>query len=240
MIFYFSGTGNSKWVAEELAKRINDKAVDMMSVSEERLTKDEVVGVVFPIYAWSPAEPVIDFVKTLQTAGKFIFGIGTCADEAGLAMEQLQKYVSLNSTYSIKMPNNYIIASHVESEEVIKGKLKDASVQLDLIAEEIKARKSAHRITKGKMAKLKSSVIAFGFNKFGRITKPFKVTDACVGCSQCATTCPAKTIEMVNGKPKWQEKCYQCLKCIHTCPTQAIEYGKGTVGRQRYQLERYL
>ncbi|PHV70322.1 hypothetical protein CS063_10545 [Sporanaerobium hydrogeniformans] len=240
MIFYFSGTGNSKWVAEQLAKKTNDKARDMMSTNQDSLTKEEVIGIVFPIYAWSPPEPVIDFVKTLQASGKFTFGIGTCADEAGLAMEQLQKHFPLNSSYSIKMPNNYIIASNVESDEVIKGKIKKAEVQLDLIAEEIRSRKSVSRITKGKMATLKSSVIAFGFNKFGRTTKPFKVTDACVGCSQCATTCPAKTIEMIDGKPKWQENCYQCLKCIHTCPAQAIEYGKGTVGRKRYDLERYL
>lgn len=240
MIFYFSGTGNSKWVAEQLAKRINDKAVDMMSGSGADVTKDEVIGVVFPIYAWSPAEPVVEFVKTLHTEGKFIFGIGTCADEAGLAMGQLQKYVPLNSTYSIKMPNNYIIASNVESDEEIKSKLKEARVQLDVIAKEIQARKNVHRVTRGKMAKLKSSVIAFGFNRFARTTKPFKVTDACIGCSQCASTCPAKTIEMLDGKPRWQQKCYQCLKCVHTCPTQAIEYGKGTVGRKRYHLERYL
>lgn len=240
MIFYFSGTGNSKWVAEELAKRINDQAVDMMNTDEVDLTKEEVIGIIFPIYAWSPAEPAITFAKKLHTKEKFTFGIGTCADEAGLAMAQIQKHVALNSTYSIKMPNNYIIASDVESDEVIKGKLKEAKAQLDLIAEEIKTRKEVHRAHKGKMAKLKSSVISFGFNKFARTTKPFKVTDACISCSQCASTCPAQTIQMVEGKPSWQEKCYQCLKCVHTCPTQAIEYGKGTVGRQRYHIERYL
>ena len=240
MIFYFSGTGNSRWVAEELAKKINDEARDIMGGNTYQLKEDEVVGIVFPIYAWSPAEPVIDFVKGLAVSGRFVFGIGTCADEAGLAMVQLQKYLPLNSTYSIKMPNNYIIASNVESDEEIKTKLEAAKEQLSVIAEEVKARKSVHRVTKGKMARLKSHIISVGFNKFARTTKPFKVTDACVGCSACAQSCPAQTIQMIEGKPKWQEKCYQCLKCIHTCPTQAIEYGKGTVGRKRYHLERYL
>ena len=240
MIFYFSGTGNSKWVAEELAKKTNDQAVDIMSNNQHGFTKDEVIGIVFPIYAWSPAEPIIDFVKTLQPEGRFTFGIGTCADEAGLAMEQIQKYLPLNSSYSIKMPNNYIIASNVENDEEIKTKIKEAELQLDVIAEEIKARKNINRVTKGKLALLKSNVVSLAFNKFARTTKPFRVTDSCVGCKQCAIDCPAQTIEMVEGKPKWQEKCYQCLKCIHTCPTGATEYGKGTVGRKRYHLERYL
>ena len=34
MIFYFSGTGNSKWIAEELAKQINDTAIDLITVAK--------------------------------------------------------------------------------------------------------------------------------------------------------------------------------------------------------------
>ena len=240
MIFYFSGTGNSKWVAEELAKKTNDLAIDMIGYNYRSLRKDEVIGIVFPIYAWSPAEPAIEFAKSLQVGERFTFAIGTCADEAGLAMTQIQKYIPLKSTYSIQMPNNYIIASNVESDEEIKTKIQEAEQALDKIAQEIKVRKSVNRVSKGKFAGFKSSVISYGFNQFARTTKPFKVTEACIGCSQCARTCPAQTIEMVGGKPKWQEKCYQCLKCIHTCPTEAIEYGKGTVGRKRYHLKRYL
>ena len=30
MIFYFSGTGNSKWVAKKIAEKTNDKVYDIM------------------------------------------------------------------------------------------------------------------------------------------------------------------------------------------------------------------
>lgn len=35
MIFYFSGTGNSRWAAEELARRLKDKAVLIPKAKEE-------------------------------------------------------------------------------------------------------------------------------------------------------------------------------------------------------------
>ena len=34
MIFYFSGTGNSKWVANKIADKINDKAYDISNLSK--------------------------------------------------------------------------------------------------------------------------------------------------------------------------------------------------------------
>ena len=58
-------------------------------------------------------------MKILQVAGEFILRTDTCVDETGLAMEQIQKYFPLNSSYSIKMPNNYTIASNVESSFIL-------------------------------------------------------------------------------------------------------------------------
>ncbi len=56
MIFYFSGTGNSAWVARQLAKGQNE---ELLSIAMEidrnkayKLKEGEKVGFVFPVYAW--------------------------------------------------------------------------------------------------------------------------------------------------------------------------------------------
>ena len=36
MIFYFSGTGNSRWVAESLGKRLEDAVEDITDVKIEK------------------------------------------------------------------------------------------------------------------------------------------------------------------------------------------------------------
>ena len=36
MIFYFSGTGNSRWVAESLGKRLGDAVEDIADVKIEK------------------------------------------------------------------------------------------------------------------------------------------------------------------------------------------------------------
>lgn len=64
MIFYFSGTGNSKWVAKNIAERINDRAYDISKLNEiPEIKKEKQIGLVFPIYAWGIPEPMILFAK---------------------------------------------------------------------------------------------------------------------------------------------------------------------------------
>ena len=53
MIFYFAGTGNSAWVAKQLAHFTDDQACDIVNLktlSEAQAAKR--IGFVFPVYAW--------------------------------------------------------------------------------------------------------------------------------------------------------------------------------------------
>ena len=66
---------------------------------------------------------------------------------------------------------------------------------------------------------------------------PFRVSDACVGCGQCASKCPLNNIELRSGTPVWGKQCTHCMACISYCPAKAIEYGKRSVGKPRYRFE---
>ena len=50
MIYYFSGTGNSRYVAKQLARTLNDQAIGLVGV--EKISDDKIIIVVCPIYAW--------------------------------------------------------------------------------------------------------------------------------------------------------------------------------------------
>lgn len=240
MIYYFSGTGNSKWVAEQLADKTNDVAANITKLSTLPSLDNQVVGIVFPIYAWGAPEPVLNFARKLVAKPAFTFGVCTCGAEAGNAMEKLSAIFHLDSSYSISLPSNYVMGAEVESEESIASKIANAKIRLDRIAAQINARQPITDVNKGKFPWFMSSMVNFGFNVASRSTKPFFVTDKCISCGQCAEDCPAGTITMVNGKPVWGKKCYQCTACINCCPTRAIEYGKGTAIRGRYQFKDYL
>ena len=67
MIFYFSGTGNSRGIAEMIAEKLQDTTVDIVGKNPDtfRLEKEAYIGFVFPVYAWAAPEVMLDFVKKL-------------------------------------------------------------------------------------------------------------------------------------------------------------------------------
>lgn len=145
MIYYFSGTGNSKWAALRLAALLGDAAVNLMDPGRESPSAGEAVGLVFPIYAWGPPKPVAEFAKGLQGEAAFRYGVCTCGENAGNAMELLHKDFPMDSAYSLAMPNNYVLGSQLESDAIVREKLRRAKERLPEIAGEIRARKTAGR-----------------------------------------------------------------------------------------------
>lgn len=242
MIFYFSGTGNSKWVADEIAPKIGDKAYDISKLRElPEINDEKQIGLIFPIYAWGIPEPMVIFAKKLKRVKTFTFGICTCGANAGIALKTLSKIYHLDSSYSIIMPNNYIIGSDIEEKSIILEKIKLASKEIEKISNEIIQKEKVYRVNEGIFPKFKSLIINKGFNKYARKTEPFYVDkEKCTGCGLCAKMCPASTIKIVDSNPVWNKKCYQCLKCINFCPQKAIQYGAKTEKRGRYNINDYL
>ena len=77
MIFYFSGTGNSQAVANEIGSYQNERLVSIAQAMKlEQLTysleSEEKVIFVFPIYAWSPPQLVVDFIKNKKVIEEYI------------------------------------------------------------------------------------------------------------------------------------------------------------------------
>ena len=238
MIYYFSGTGNSRWVAEQLALKTNDIALNLVREPAPSSIEGELLSLVFPVHAWGVPDPMVDFAKKLIGKPAFSYGVCTCGGEAGNAMKKLSNLIYLDASYSVEMPNNYVMGSDVESEARIASKISNARKKIDKIAENVITRQPTSDVYTGNFAWVKSTLINVGFNMAARSTKPFYVTDKCISCGQCAKDCPAETITMIEGKPHWGKKCCQCSACINLCPVQAIEYGKGTSTRGRYSFEK--
>lgn len=138
MIFFFSGTGNSAWTARQLARLTDDEAYDITNLKELPQVKNaKQIGFVFPVYAWGVPEIMADFVKKLPESRAYTFGVCTCGGDAGLTMKQFSKLYRLDSSYSLLMPNNYIIGSDTDDEKEILQKIAAAREKLKQIAQEI-------------------------------------------------------------------------------------------------------
>ena len=68
MIFYFSGTGNTKFVAKEIAAGISEELLFIPDLIRENryeftLQPGETVGFCFPTHGWQPPRIVREFIK---------------------------------------------------------------------------------------------------------------------------------------------------------------------------------
>lgn len=240
MIYYFSGTGNSKWVAEQIAKQTDDEAQSIPAVLKNgapvAVGADERIGVVFPVYAWGAPHIVEEFCRTLAIQpGAYAFAVCTCGDEAGKAIRRLKSVFSWQAAWSLAMPNNYVVGFEVDQPELAKKKVDLAREKLPQIAQGILAKSSAFDVHEGSGAGWKSFMIHPMFNRFARSTSAFHVTSDCNACGLCARICPVEAIQLENGRPVWiKAQCEQCSGCINRCPQRAIQYGASTSKRGRY------
>lgn len=270
MIFYFTGTGNSLYGAWNIAETQGDQLISIAKemdrtdpVLEYTLGENELLGFVFPVYAWAPPKIVLDFIGRMQikvvnstktvghgspgrheSAGShgspYVFSLCTCGGEEGKSTAILQRTLAqkgfkLDSAFSLRMPSNYIVGSEVEPKDIEAEKLRHGDERLQEINQILSARKTGQfQLIPGSMPGLKSSVVNFFFSKFALNTKQFTVTEACTACGICEKLCPIHTIT-VTDRPTWKTPCTQCLACINRCPVHAIQYGKGTANRGRYQ-----
>lgn len=249
MIFYFSGTGNSYAAAKTLADGLGESLTDIAKAIRENafsytLEPGEKLGFVFPVYAWAPPQAVTDFIKKIELyfpQDPYTFAVCTCGASAGDAMSVLEASLesnglSLDSGFSLLMPDNYVAGFDVEPKKEQQEKLLHAKEILQLILRAVTLeRKNFFRVKRGKNARFLTNVVNLGFRHFATRTKPFYVTKGCIGCGLCETVCTDGCISMAGGRPVWtKDRCNMCLACLNRCPTASIQYGKKTEKRGRY------
>ncbi len=79
-IFYYTGTGNSLWVARQAAEALGDADVRSMSAwLQARPAIDSTsIGLVFPVYIWGVPAPVMRFVAALpDLRDRYFFAVAT-------------------------------------------------------------------------------------------------------------------------------------------------------------------
>lgn len=240
-IFYFSGTGNTKYIAEIFYKELrkNEVNVSIHSVEYERcvdISGLDFIILGFPIYADNAPMYFIDWMeKNIPDADKEIKAIifstrassGSGVELVGRKM--IKKGYKVVIKKGFNMPNNYYFHKGFKStpaekrEYLLKESKKQAEETMKLFLED-KSFSDKHGILRITMADVVSRVAA----KFLRgEDKKFSVSDSCIRCGICVNSCPSGNISL-KDKIEFNHNCYFCTRCIHVCPVNAIKFNGKT------------
>lgn len=254
MIFYFSGAGNSHFIASLLAKKLDMPLVSITESLKSKKTsfdieRDSSVGFVFPIHFWGVPHIVIEFIREMHlkmNENTYTWVVFTCGGSTGNAekiikKELKQKNIKLFSSFSIRMTDIFVPFFQIPDKETINKNTEIAVQNVESIAYYINNKeKGDFNKNKGQFHNF-TTFFLYPLYKYYRGTSKFRVEENCTACRKCEMVCPTNTIEMINNKPVWKKnKCTLCFACLHTCPVQAINYGKvlffwDSKGKGRYK-----
>lgn len=259
MIIYFSGTGNSRLIAEQLHRHYfpeDTTQEKLYSLEADRLLHpnrqllniedDGLVVWVFPIYSWGLPPIVTRFIKNVKFKGAERarhYMVCTCGDDIGRADDQWRTNLGRRGwtprgAFSVIMPNTYVCMKgfDVDAADVEAQKLAAMPARMEEIYNAIDRGFADSDVTRGEYAWLKTNLVYGLFKAFKMSPASFHAnSEKCSGCGLCARSCPLMNIKLVDRKPQWGPVCAMCLRCYHQCPSHAIAYGKETADKGQYR-----
>ena len=127
MIFYFSGTGNSQFVAIQLAKALDEELVSigrgLRSGRMQTYHSEQPLVFVAPTYAWRMPRVVEQWIRQTTFQGNpDAYFVLTCGDDCGNAAayaQRLCRQVGLRfcGLAPVVMPENYVAMFYVPGAE---------------------------------------------------------------------------------------------------------------------------
>lgn len=241
MLFYFTGTGNSLYVA----RQIEEKPISIPQIlHQENLNfKDEKIGIVYPVYAGEAPKIVLEFLEKATFETDYFYLILTYGKDVTDAPECIARLLEekgrhVNYIHSILMVDNYLPsfdmneqrAMNKNVEQQIQQALQDIQNKKEEIPESTQAGRDFHASAKEIFAKNPELING----------EQITVTDKCVGCGICTKVCPRGLFYIEDKKAKRkQNTCEFCLACAQNCPLKAIITKlKDTNPNARYRHEK--
>ena len=241
-LYVYTGTGNSLWIARQLALELKEAAVEFTpNLSKDLKVEADRVGIIFPVHIWGLPSHVIQFINHLQVKPEmYFFALAVNAGQPAATLLQLQKLMSIRKWslalgFSFVMPSNYIPWGGPGPIEIQQRLFREAQEKVRAIAGTI-LRGERKKVDRGPLWQniVFSWIYKMSFRSVQKMDKKFWVDDKCNSCGICSEVCPAGNIKMTPEKPSWFHQCEQCLACLQWCPQEAIQVGKKTVKYPRY------
>ena len=237
MIYYFTGSGNSRYVAQRIAQALGDTVAFMPDHIPATVPDNgEPIGFVMPVYFWGIPSVAQHFAQQLQIQGRHhtytvLTPSGSSGDAVGLFEKALRRPVDAH--YSVLMPDTFCPLYECGNRAKSDAVLERAEGEIDKIIASIRARETGNHDThrgKGRLA----TITMYPLYR-ASTTKHFAVNADCIGCGLCANLCPDHVITLRDGRPTWRRQhCELCFACLHHCPKFAIQYTSGSRKNGQY------
>lgn len=128
MVFYFTATGNSLYIA----RHFSDTPISIPQImrGKQRIFSDDTIGIVCPVYAGQPPKMVVRFLEEMELKAKYLYIILTYghdeSDSPEFTARLAEKHgVCADYIAAIKMVDNYLPVFDMNEEIAIEKKVEE-------------------------------------------------------------------------------------------------------------------
>jgi ferredoxin/flavodoxin len=229
--YFFSGTGNTKLVVDEMTSFFREhqcivKLFPIEKNKNQEINIEHTIGLAFPIAVFSSYPFIWKFLHYLpETAvNTEIFFVDTLAGNSFGFVNTLYHILKKKgykpiAAKEIIMPSNWNfkkVSEEKYNKQQRQGIIKAKKFAHDLIFSDITWKHHPFNNPLTYLAKSKKPW------DFMRKKMPLELnSSACIKCGICYKVCPVDNIQMVHF-PEFSNRCQLCQRCLNFCPTHAI------------------
>lgn len=234
-IVYFSGTGNTKFVAKIIKRELEkyNKEVNLINIEKGNVNLNDYDSIIVggPVYVDRYPEILIKYMEENLKGftGKCMLFSTQASDKEAIAFQHcIHRSPFLNITYTmfIPMPNNfYNFMFKRASKEEEDGLLLETK---DLIKSGVKdflegvTKTYPKKNINERMIDVVYHIIYPYYANY--VTKKISIEkDKCINCKMCEMRCPVQSIK-INDKVTFKKDCLLCQRCMNSCPREAFVY----------------
>jgi flavodoxin/Pyruvate/2-oxoacid:ferredoxin oxidoreductase delta subunit len=246
VIYFFSGTGNTEFVARLLednlkARNINVDIVPIDFTGKVEIEAYDTIFIGYPVHGYGMPPIIRQFIETLPEGNlKNVvifssFGGLSGGAETVVAKLLVEKGYQPIGYCGILMPKNNPAGSDIQQQPIEKY----------VASARIKVSHFCQKITEGKTTvrtfSLGNYIIGSRLNKYqiSHLSQDFSkkaYTDKkCIYCLKCVKMCPVRNITYQNSQISFSNHCLCCLRCFNNCPVSAIQTTDHTDTVSRYK-----
>jgi len=247
VIYYFSGTGNSRYVARELQRRLAGASlVPIVGLLADRAipVTATAVGLVFPVQALGIPIALRRFLRKARFEDvSYVFAVATREGTVFRGFPQIDHLLrkggaALSARFVLTMFSSdpraaaYRCPDQREVAELTVG----VQVRLDEIAGQVSRREVRRDAGGGEIIRMpygpvrnrimeRLVLLAHASSEHLGGVNYYYSDETCTGCGICEKVCLSGKVRIDGRRPRWQKQvlCYMCFACVNFCPKESVQ-----------------
>lgn len=253
IIYYFSGTGNSKNVASWLSAIAGQMGmpcrmlnIAVMERQFDNIPANSLIIIVSPVHGFNYPPLVLNFIARFPkghnrvvlmcTRAGMLIGKYNLPGLSGMTFYLSSLILSLKGykiagMVPVDLPSNWVSLHPGLNRPTVDFLYERNHKKVRTIAQSVFSGKGVWTGLRDIIQDILIMPVSLGYYFIGRFlfARSFYASRDCNDCDLCVQACPAKAIIKIDNRPYWTYRCESCMRCITNCPKKAIETAHGFI-----------